>query len=276
MDQMELLFQISSKVLRDATALKLNGRTDGGEGSDLRVPGSTPQDNILESSIIELVRERSTGWGVISEEGLLEKGDGTTVLYMDPLDGSYNAVNQIPFFSTSLALFDVGSEEVTHAMVIEIPTGRIYHSMLGSGTYMDNIRLHTRDRDLKDAALSVYIGSESITQIEGIVNGVRRIRYLGCDSLEMCSVAQGSLDGTLYFGRIPRKTDIAASMLIVRESGGEVFSVLKEGGSKTCRLGDPWGDLKGIVSLGRPANIQMLLPLYCGLSQGINAGDDST
>ncbi len=275
MDKKDLLFKIASGVLMTASAMGLNGKRGGEGASDHLLPEHTSPDDTIETAILELVRELSTGWGVVSEDGGLEKGDGITVLYVDPIDGSYNAVNHLPFFSTSLALFDVGSDEVTHAMVIDIPTGSIYHSMLGSGAYIDNVKLHTRGRNLKDASLSVYIGTESIAQIGGIVHGVERIRYLGCDSLEMCAVAQGSLDGTLHFGRVPRKTDLAASMLIVKESGGDVFSVREDGWIGPCRIGDPWVDLKGVVSLGRPDNIQMLRSHHFSLSTSKTTGCDS-
>lgn len=276
MDQNDIFFHISKKVLEMASSLGLTGYLDRRIPSAPQVQEQTFPDELIQSAILEIVRERSTGWGVVSEEGVLEKGDGATVLIMDPLDGSYNAVNNIPFFSTSVALFDTASEELTHAMVIDLPSGRIYHSARGSGSYLGNIRLHTRDRPLKNAALSVYIGNESITQIGGVVHITERARYLGCDSLEMCLVAQGSLDGAIYFGRVPRKTDLAASMLIVRESGGGVFALREDGGSEPCRIGDPWEGIKGVVSLGNPANIQMLLSHYNDQTNDLSTGDDRT
>jgi fructose-1,6-bisphosphatase/inositol monophosphatase family enzyme len=217
---------------------------------------------VIQNGVLEWVRGKGLGWGVISEDGPVEKGDGEKVLYIDPLDGSHNAKYHIPFYSTSLALFDVESGDLTHAMVIDIPSGRIYHSQRNGGSYCDGERLHVREHPLSSCAFSAYIGPESSDDDLNIIKMIKRTRYFGCDSLEMCLVARGSLDGALYFGRIPRKTDLAASLLIVREAGGEVFSIHKDGKAETLDMDSPWEDLKGIVSLGWPDNIQMLLARY--------------
>ncbi|HYA54171.1 MAG TPA: inositol monophosphatase family protein, partial [Thermoplasmata archaeon] len=70
----------------------------------------------------------------------------------------------------------------------------------------------------------VNLGRPSSEQSSRLARKSRRVRSLGCASLEILMVAQGSADGYL-FDNIPetrnlRATDVAAAYRILLEAGG--------------------------------------------------------
>ena len=260
MDNLSVLLRIASKVQQRFAPIFFRDPEDRKMDLGLKVARPDTIDEAIQTLVLAELGHQSEGWGVVSEEGTIKEGDGKEVLYLDPLDGTYNALNDIPFFSTSMAVFDGQLNEVTHAVVLNIPSGRIYQGVRGSGSYMGRTRLRTRRRPLKEAALSVYLGKDGVESLGDIPRRIGRCRYLGCDSLEMCLVAEGSLDGTIHLGRVPRKTDVAASLLIVKEAGGEVLSMDNDGNLGPCSINAPWDRVAGIVSFGDPSLARRLFP----------------
>jgi len=68
-----------------------------------------------------------------------------------------------------------------------------------------------------------------VTETTSLCQAVRRIRILGCVSLELCYVACGKLDAFVDVRGSLRLTDVAAGTLILEEAGGIVSD---EKGSK--------------------------------------------
>ena len=90
----------------------------------------------------------------------------------------------------------------------------------------------------------------------------------------MCLVAKGSLDGTVHIGRVPRRTDIAASILIVREAGGEVLALDNDGSMYPLSIDGEWDRIVGVASLGDPSIAPGLFPRWHALDvPGLDKGD---
>ena len=183
---------------------------------------SSRVDIAAEENIIRAVEESDYPFNIFSEErGYIKRGYSQTLI-VDPLDGSYNAENDIPFYSISLAISDGDLQTVKYALVRDIPHRRNYWAVRGEGAFLENKRLKTRgDRSL----FIVYLGKKAHESSFKIARKARRTRCLGSASLEMCMVAEGSADLFLYrfvHGGALRIVDIAAAYLIVREAGGIV------------------------------------------------------
>ena len=96
-------------------------------------------------------------WNILSEEaGFIDNG-GDKTLVIDPIDGTYNAVIGIPFYSVSLALGTSTMSDVNMAYVRNIVTGDSYEAVKGEGAKLNGRKIHVRPLS-KDMVLLIYMG----------------------------------------------------------------------------------------------------------------------
>lgn len=156
----------------------------------------------------------AAGYQVMSEESGLT-GSGELLAVVDPIDGSTNCDRGIPFFATSIAIMK--NQELIAGLVYNHATGTFFESEKGAGS--------TRDGKTLRANTTTDI-SEAIVAFSGLPPrhlGWTQYRALGAASLEICLVADGSLD---VYGVAQKSTlnpwDYLAGMLIAREAGAVV------------------------------------------------------
>jgi myo-inositol-1(or 4)-monophosphatase len=151
------------------------------------------------------------GFRVVSEEsGVTGSGEFTVVV--DPVDGSTNCDRGVPFYSTSLAL--VREEELIGGLVVNLATGTAYQAERGAGATRDGVAITPSARREVAGALMSFSGYPSRAI------GWSQLRALGSASLEICLVADGSLD--LYAvaqGSALHPWDYLAGLAIAREAG---------------------------------------------------------
>ena len=182
-------------------------------------------DRVAEEAVLRYLAYNDSDLNVLSEEaGFVDRG-GSWTLVLDPIDGTYNAVRGVPFFSTSLAVGKDRLGGLTHGLVRHLPTGDTYYAEKGGGSFRNGRRISTRSFDPKDGLFSVYLGSMAAPAAYGVAKSARRVRSLGSASLDLCGVASGAFD--LYYMNTKveaqlRVVDVAAGVLLVRESGGVV------------------------------------------------------
>jgi len=181
-------------------------------------------DERAEKTVIENI-ERETDFNILSEErGLIDRGgDGTVIL--DPIDGTSNAVLGIPFYCISLAYTEGTLRDTEVGYVKNIIDDTEYRAVSGEGSYMNGHRLDPQSNE--EWNFSVYMGKEAHPESFEVASIPRRVRSLGSAALEISMVAAGILD--LYFmktheqRRSLRITDLAASFLVLKEAGGEIY-----------------------------------------------------
>ncbi len=190
-------------------------------------------DSIVEKVAIGSLKGDSD-YSIYSEEyGLLKGGEEGNII-MDPIDGTSNALTGIPFYSISLAFTPGGFSDTTVGYVKNLPLGKEYYAIKGRGSYVAHgrgddeapVRIPNLPAN-KELNFSVYMGRKAHPDSTRIASLARRTRSLGSASLEMCMVAEGPFDLyhliTINKERSLRITDIAASTLILREVGGQVY-----------------------------------------------------
>ena len=160
------------------------------------------------------------GYRVVSEESGVT-GEGAFTVVVDPIDGSTNCDHGIPFFSTSLAV--MRDEELVAGLVMNHATGTVYETERGGGAYRDGEVIHTgTQRDF----------SQSIVGFSGLPDrrlGWAQSRALGAASLEICLVADGSLDAfTVAQHSTLNPWDYLAGLIITREAGAVSSDYLGE------------------------------------------------
>jgi myo-inositol-1(or 4)-monophosphatase len=160
------------------------------------------------------------GFQVVSEESGVS-GSGEYTVVIDPIDGSTNCDHGIPFFATSLAV--LREEELVAALVMNQATGTVYEAERGSGARRDDASISpSGQRDFSKA----IVGFSGLPQHH---LGWSQYRSLGAASLEICLVADGSLDLFTVANRSKLNPwDYLGGLLIARESNAVVADLDNE------------------------------------------------
>jgi len=156
------------------------------------------------------------GVGVLSEESGLHHADRDLVVVIDPLDGSTNAARGIPWYATSLCAVDGDGPRA--AVVVDLPRSRRYVAVRGGGATLDGKAVApTGATDLR----------QSVVGLSGFPPrwlGWKQYRALGAMALDLCAVADGTLDG--YIDCSPSAHgpwDYLGALLVCSEAGASVI-----------------------------------------------------
>lgn len=227
-----------------------------GEKTGIGADGTATRyiDQIAEDVLLEVLEESDLPLDVLSEEaGHIDRG-GTHTLVMDPIDGTRNATHHIPFYCVSLAIGKSSISDVEYALVRNIPTGEFYWARKGHGATLNGEPIHVRESDPEELMVAAIF--EEPTVERGFWGRPEHhVRDMGSSALEMALVASGSFDAFVCPFAFLRVIDIAASVLILREAGGEVF------GADARPLDAPF-DLKArsaVFALADPARLEAFL-----------------
>ena len=182
-------------------------------------------DEVAEDCILQFLEENPLCRLLISEEAgkVKFKGERGTI-FLDPVDGTFNAVAGIPFYALSIAYAEDG--ETQQAFVRNLASGETFTAIRGQFALCNNkpIRVSTT-HNLDECAMSVYGRKFDPTRVMQLGQKIRRWRLLGASALELCYVGCGRIDGFIDLRDTLRVTDAAAGMLICTEAGGKVSNL---------------------------------------------------
>ena len=175
-------------VMREAAAavrLALDGLDDwsslGSQGAHVGQYRCDVAADLACSSVL-----LDAGFGVMSEESGLEAGERDVVVVVDPVDGSTNASRGLPWFATSLCAID--DEGPLAALVVNQATGMTYEAVRGGGARRDGAPIRP------SACSSVGDAVVGLSGRPARHLGWRQYRALGASALDLCAVADGTLD----------------------------------------------------------------------------------
>jgi fructose-1,6-bisphosphatase/inositol monophosphatase family enzyme len=224
--ELETLYRISvavHRVVRDARTSP--HRADvvaiGADGTP-----TEELDRMAEGEILRVLEAEGLDWDLLSEEiGHVARG-GSRTLVVDPIDGSHNALRNLPFFTVSLALGTNRLDGVDLGLVRDLHHGTTWWAVRGGGAFRDGRPIRTRPWNPRSETVFVNLGTNATERSVRLAGKGRRVRSLGCASLELLMVAQGSADAYLFENTTESKnlraTDIAAAYRILLEAGGGV------------------------------------------------------
>ncbi len=187
-------------------------------------------DKIAENTVLMYIESRKVPLNVLSEEiGFVDNGAKDTLI-LDPIDGTRNAVLGIPYYTISLAVTDSDLNGVHTALLRNLVTGDEYRAEKGKGATFNGRPVHVKKTyNPRDITLNIYLGRTSDPNAYAVAKRVKASRSLGCSSLEMAQISLGRYDGFLMqsenYTHSIRVVDIAASALILREAGGEIYNL---------------------------------------------------
>ncbi|MBN1167158.1 MAG: bifunctional fructose-bisphosphatase/inositol-phosphate phosphatase [Methanospirillaceae archaeon] len=179
-------------------------------------------DDIAESCILKQIEKHMLCARVVSEEaGIISMPGPAGTIFLDPLDGTYNALATIPFYALSISFALNG--EILKAFVKDLANNEIFTAEKGKGAFLNGTRIHvSHTADLGTSALCMYGLKKQRADLLDLSSIIRRSRQFGAIALELCYVAAGRLDGFIDIRGMLRVTDAAAGVLVCQEAGGEV------------------------------------------------------
>ncbi|CAG0954941.1 myo-inositol-1(or 4)-monophosphatase [Methanosarcinales archaeon] len=229
--EIETLVEIGVEI-RDVISSFIEKNEDYGEMLVQRPRDITRKmDMAAENALDAALLTRGLCARIISEElgdRIVGVGKGKHpefMLVVDPIDGSTNATCGIPFFCTSLAYTDKTEiatfDDISMAVICDIQ-GNTYCAEKGKGAFLNEKQLAGKKRGTRPKpVVSVY--SYGVPHVPaGLIEFERSIivRALGSIALDMCFVADGTLDGLIDTRGLVSGYDIMASALLLKESGG--------------------------------------------------------
>jgi fructose-1,6-bisphosphatase/inositol monophosphatase family enzyme len=160
------------------------------------------------------VLERA-GLGVLSEESGRHRPERAVTVVVDPLDGSTNASRRLGWWATSLCAVDEMGPVV--ALVVDLRHGTRWTARRGQGAFRDGDAIRTSGcADLGQA----IVGLNGVPAGHG---GWAQYRALGAAALDLCAVADGTLDGYLDATTDELGVwDYLGATLVCREAGATV------------------------------------------------------
>lgn len=191
-------------------------------------------DKEAERMFVEGLQQIIPDAGFLTEEGTVETDERKLRWIIDPLDGTTNYLYNIPFWCTSVALFDGDSPILG---VIHSPsTSETFEAASGMGAKRNGELIHVSDKSrLKDTLLATGFPyddfgrqNEYMDLLRSLMSNTRGIRRLGSAAMDLAYVACGNFDAFYEYGLNP--WDVAAGIVIVKEAGGSVSDF--EGGNK--------------------------------------------
>jgi len=173
----------------------------------------------------ELSRSR-TGYGFLMEEGKIKNNfnENEYTWIIDPIDGTLNFMNGIPYFAISIALYH--ENKIIAGVVYDPIHNDFYWAEDGLGAYLNDQRLRVKNKKTLDKSIIAlgipFLGrgnhQEHIKIQQAVMSKVAGLRRFGAASLDLAFVAAGRVDGFWEFGL--SSWDIAAGIILVREAGG--------------------------------------------------------
>ncbi len=225
--EIETLVDIGIEI-RDAISSFIHQHADYGEMVSRRPKDITRKmDMAAEHALDDSLLNRYLSARIISEEiGDRVIGERPEfMLIFDPIDGSTNATAGIPFFCTSLAYTektDIATfDDISMAVICDIQ-GNIYCAEKGKGAFLNGkVVARKKPGTRPKPVVSVYSYGVPFVP-SGLVELEKSIivRALGSIALDICYVADGTLDGVIDTRRLISGYDIMASSLILKEAGG--------------------------------------------------------
>jgi fructose-1,6-bisphosphatase/inositol monophosphatase family enzyme len=186
----------------------------------------TEVDHLSESLILDAIRATFPHDGILAEESgehaSVKPADGARrVWVVDPLDGTINYANGIPFFCVSIGLVVDGRPSVG---VVHDPARReTFSAAMGLGARLDGRPIEPSDKErLSDFVISLALSGRAVARrAQAVRKAIRVPRSMGSAALALAYVANGRFDAFVQQGGLSA-WDVAAGGLIAECAGATV------------------------------------------------------
>lgn len=223
------LAALALEIAREAGELVRRARVDGVDVEETKSSGTdivTAADRASERLISERIRAARPGDGILGEEGSDSAGTSGVRWVVDPIDGTVNYAHGLPAYAVSIGVEIDGEAAV--GVVLNPASGVEYTAVRGGGAFRNGEPIRAAAPvPLERALIGTGFSYERELRIaqtrtfSRLLPAIADIRRIGSCALDLCAVAEGSLDGYVEEG-IGGAWDYAAGALIAAEAGARV------------------------------------------------------
>jgi myo-inositol-1(or 4)-monophosphatase len=195
----------------------------------------TEVDEMSEQLIIGALREAFPADGFVAEESGRThirppsanggpSGESQRTWVIDPLDGTVNYANGIPFFCVSIGLVEAGRPIV--GVVYDPLRDDLFTALSGQGAQLNGRPIVNPGKEkMTDMVLSLALPRRGWSQRErAIRRGIRVARVMGSAALSLAYVANGRFDAFVQSGGLSL-WDVTAAGLIAIEGGATLSAI---------------------------------------------------
>jgi myo-inositol-1(or 4)-monophosphatase len=189
----------------------------------------TNVDYASEALVIKAISERFPADAILAEESGRQHGATRTARgrwtkrtwVIDPLDGTVNYANGIPFFCVSIGLIEAGAPVV--GVVLDPLRGDCYAAAAGGPATLNGETIHASEKaELGDFVVSLaIIGRGGIARERRVAREIRIGRRMGSAALALAYIGSGRFDAFVQNGGLSL-WDIAAAGLVAERAGATV------------------------------------------------------
>jgi myo-inositol-1(or 4)-monophosphatase len=196
----------------------------------------TNADYASERAVIAAIRGAFPHDGILAEEsgehaggkravgGRSDAAGADRLWVIDPLDGTVNYANGIPYYSVSIGLVVGGRPAV--GVVLDPARGELYDAVADGVARLNEVAVHVSEKEtLSDYVVSLaVIGRGGLSRERRIAPRIRIHRRMGSAALSLAYVANGRFDAFVQNGGLSA-WDVVAAGLIAERSGAVLTDV---------------------------------------------------
>ena len=207
---------------------------------DIRAKGPrdvvTEVDHLCEGLVMRAVQERYPSDSFYAEEigevASASPASSGRIWIVDPLDGTVNYANGIPFFCISIALVSEGRPVI--GVVYDPTRDETFAGAIDGPSLRNGEPIHVADKELlADLVVTLAVGGRgTVRKRHAAMKSIRAHRSMGSSALTLSYVACGRFD-VYAQGAGLSAWDVAAAGLMAERAGATV----------TTLDGKPWFDL---------------------------------
>ena len=216
------LQDIGDTLYRELSPLKHSSLMKTAEGRGAAGDRTYHIDRRAEEIIISGLEALKEPLTIISEEaGIIHLHGGGTVVLVDPIDGSRNAVHGIPFYGASIAAAEgttAGDLYLTY--IINLVNGdAFWATKRHNAFFLGNIMQSQKEEELSFVAYEASSPARDLPVIVPLLRAAGKVRCMGATALDLSYVACGAVSAFVT-ASASRSFDFAGGFLLIKESGG--------------------------------------------------------
>ncbi|MBO0610672.1 inositol monophosphatase [Myceligenerans salitolerans] len=222
---------LAERLATTAGALVRDGRPATVEVAATKSTGTDPvteMDRASEDLLRGILAEERPDDAILGEEGDDVAGTSGLTWVVDPIDGTVNYLYGVAGWAVSVAVVagppDPAAWTILAGAVHSVPQDTTWSAGLGQGATRDGEPIGvSRPASLGECLVGTGFGYDADRRaaqavvLTHVLPQVRDIRRLGSAAIDLCLLAQGSID--LYYERGLNPWDMAAGALVATEAG---------------------------------------------------------
>ena len=190
-----------------------------GKGGDI----TAALDEAVETAV--LAHFVIDGVRIVSEEiGI--KGEGSTTVLVDPVDGSQNAERAIPYFALCVAVAEGDTlDDVVFGFVHDFGSDEEWTAVKGGGAFLNGVPLTGSPKnEIEFLSIEATKATLVADRLQHLAPLTDRVRVMGAQAITFCHLAAGRTDAVAVL-KPSRTVDFAGAQLLIRERGFAIVAV---------------------------------------------------